>query len=79
MEEQNKTQEAEAKKSPDTTKMIGKIILGIVFILLGLIALIRWWPNLWIIIKGCIGLFFILADLFRPKSNGYLSRLFCLV
>jgi len=61
MEEQNKTQEAEVKKSPDTTKMIGKIILGIVFILIGLVALIRWWPSLWTVIKGCIGLFFILA------------------
>ena len=61
MEEQNKTQEAEAKKPPATTKMIGKITLGIVFILLGLIALIRWWPSLWTVVKGCIGLFFILA------------------
>jgi len=61
MEEQNKTQEAEAKKSPATTKMMGKIILGIVFVLLGLWALIHWWSSLWTVIKGCIGLFFILA------------------
>lgn len=61
MEEQNKAQETEAKQCPDTTKMIGKIILGIVFILLGLVALIRWWPSLWTVIKGCIGLFLILA------------------
>ncbi|MDD4954689.1 MAG: hypothetical protein PHP17_01430 [Candidatus Omnitrophica bacterium] len=61
MEEQNKPQEAEVKKSPDATKMIGKIILGIVFILIGLVALIRWWPHLWSLIRGCIGLFFILA------------------
>jgi small-conductance mechanosensitive channel len=61
MEEQNKTQETESAKSPAATKMVAKIILGIVFILLGLVALIRWWPSLWTVIKGCVGLFFILA------------------
>lgn len=61
MGEENKTQETEAKKSPDTTKMMGKIILGIVFVLLGLVALIRWWPHLWSLIRGCVGLFLILA------------------
>ncbi|MFA5008783.1 MAG: hypothetical protein WC546_06140 [Candidatus Omnitrophota bacterium] len=61
MEEQNKTQEAEAKKSPNATKMIVKIILGIVLILLGLVALISWWSSLLTVIKGCIGLFLILA------------------
>lgn len=61
MEEQNKIQETEVKKSPDTTKMIAKMVLGVAFILLGLIALIRWWPSLWTVIKGCVGLFMILA------------------
>ena len=61
MEEQNKSQETGVKKSSNTAKTTIKIILGMAFIILGLIALIRWWPSLLTIIKGCIGLFFILA------------------
>ncbi|MFA6282040.1 MAG: hypothetical protein WCY05_06050 [Candidatus Omnitrophota bacterium] len=61
MEEQNKTQEAAVNKSSNPGKMVVKIILGMIFIIFGLIALMHWWPSLWIIIKGCIGLFLILA------------------
>jgi uncharacterized membrane protein HdeD (DUF308 family) len=61
--EENKPQEPEAKKSQEVAKMWGKIILGIVFIVLGLVALIRWWPSLWMVIKGCVGPFLILAGI----------------
>ncbi|MBI5145567.1 MAG: hypothetical protein HZA27_05235, partial [Candidatus Omnitrophica bacterium] len=40
---------------------IFKVILGLVFLALGAVALIRWWPDLLLVIKGCIGLFLLLA------------------
>lgn len=40
-----------------------KVILGLVFLVLGAVAILRWWVNLLIVIKGCIGLFFILAGI----------------
>lgn len=61
MKEQNKSQDTVVEKSSNTGKMAIKIIIGMILVILGLIALIRWWPNLLIIIKGCIGLIFILA------------------
>lgn len=38
-----------------------KVILGLAFLALGAIAILRWWYLLLMIIKGCIGLFLILA------------------
>jgi len=38
-----------------------KVILGIAFLVLGIWAVVRWWKLLLIIIKGCVGLFLILA------------------
>jgi uncharacterized membrane protein len=40
---------------------IFKVILGLVFLVLGALAILRWWTLLLVIIKGCIGLFLILA------------------
>jgi hypothetical protein len=40
-----------------------KVILGIVFLVLGAYLVYRGWPFLLAIIKGCIGLFLILAGL----------------
>ncbi len=56
MAEEIKKEEA---KSPLPT--ILKVLLGLVFLVLGLVALIRWWPVLLMLIKGCIGPFLILA------------------
>jgi len=50
----------EASKAMST---IFKVILGIVFLVLGVMAVLRWLPNLLAIIKGCIGLFLILAGI----------------
>ena len=50
----------EAKKVIST---IFKVILGLVFLVLGVLAIIRWLPQLLSLIKGCIGLFLILAGL----------------
>ncbi len=38
-----------------------KVILGVVFLILGGAAILSWWNFLLMIIKGCIGLFLILA------------------
>lgn len=46
-----------------TLSTIFKVILGLVFLVLGVSAIIRWLPQLFSVIKGCIGLFLILAGL----------------
>jgi len=38
-----------------------KVILGLAFLALGAIALLRWWQQLLILAKGGIGLFLLLA------------------
>jgi len=38
-----------------------KVILGIIFLLLGAFAIKAWWLDLISLIRGCIGLFLILA------------------
>lgn len=72
MENQDKAQKVEASKPSNGTKAIIKLILGMVLIILGLIALISWHEELFTIIKGCIGLFVILAGVITiasAKSN----------
>lgn len=50
----------EAKKIAST---IFKVILGLVFLVLGVWAIIGWWPQVWTMIRGCVGLFLILAGI----------------
>ncbi|MBN2831013.1 MAG: hypothetical protein JXL82_01855 [Candidatus Omnitrophica bacterium] len=38
-----------------------KVVLGLVFLVLGAMAILTWWGSLLVIIKGSIGLFLILA------------------
>ncbi len=38
-----------------------KVIIGIVLVIVGLAALIKWWAFLTILFKGCIGLLLIMA------------------
>ncbi|MCX5699260.1 MAG: hypothetical protein NTX01_06145 [Candidatus Omnitrophica bacterium] len=62
---------AEEKKCCDTEKKccdpkkslatLFKVVLGLVFLVLGGLAILRFWAALIIIIQGCIGLFLILA------------------
>ncbi|MFA5090561.1 MAG: hypothetical protein WC510_05995 [Candidatus Omnitrophota bacterium] len=49
---------AEAGKVMST---ILKVILGLVFLALGVCAVIGWWKDLFVVIRGCIGLFLVLA------------------
>jgi uncharacterized membrane protein len=54
------------EKKPDAKKLIStifKVILGLAFLVLGVLAVLRWWPHLWTIIRGCVGLFLILAGI----------------
>jgi uncharacterized membrane protein HdeD (DUF308 family) len=50
----------EAKKILST---IFKVILGLVFLALGVLAIIKWLPDLLAVVRGCIGLFLILAGI----------------
>ena len=55
---------AEEVKKNDAKKILAtlfKVVLGLVFLGLGAMAILRWWKLLLMIIKGCIGLFLILA------------------
>lgn len=38
-----------------------KVILGIIFLILGGAAILKWWGPLLLIVKGCAGLFLVLA------------------
>ena len=49
---------ADAKKIAST---VFKVILGLVFLVLGIWAIVAWKHDLLTVIKGCIGLFLILA------------------
>ncbi|MDD4980208.1 MAG: hypothetical protein PHC54_02895 [Candidatus Omnitrophica bacterium] len=40
-----------------------KVILGLVFLALGALAIIKWLPDLLAVVRGCIGLFLILAGM----------------
>ena len=54
----------EEKKCCDTKKTLStlfKVILGLAFLVLGGLAILSWWGSLLIIVKGCVGLFLILA------------------
>jgi len=40
-----------------------KVVLGVVLLILGALAIFKWWSSLLIMVKGCIGLFLILAGI----------------
>lgn len=54
-------QEEKQVETKKTMSTIFKVILGLVFLALGVLAILRWWSLLLMIVKGCIGLFLILA------------------
>lgn len=56
----------EEKKCGGMSKVIStlfKVVLGLAFLVLGGLAILRWWKLLLMIAKGCIGLFLILAGI----------------
>lgn len=58
VKQEEKKEKADVKKIVST---IFKVILGLVFLALGLWAIIAWWGDLLLVIRGCIGLFLVLA------------------
>ena len=51
----------EDKKSSEVFKTAVKISIGVILVILGIWAVFGWWSFLWMVIKGCIGIFLILA------------------
>ena len=62
-QEPQKEEVKEEKKSSVNIKTIGMIALGVVLIILSLWAMVAFSKSLWILIKGCIGPFLLLAGL----------------
>jgi hypothetical protein len=57
-------EEKQVEKKPaakNALSAIFKVILGLVFLVLGIWAIVAWWCDLLILVKGCIGGFLILA------------------
>ena len=52
-----------AEETKKTAAMIIKVILGLALIVLGVMAVIGWWASLIEVVKGCLGLFLVLAGL----------------
>ena len=55
----DETKKVEAKKG---LAVLSKVILGLIFLVLGGVAVLKWWDFLLMIIKGCIGLFLLLIS-----------------
>ena len=52
------------EKKVETKKIIStifKVVLGLVLLILGIWAIKGWWQDLLMVIRGCIGLFLVLA------------------
>ncbi|MCM8800685.1 MAG: hypothetical protein NC912_01510 [Candidatus Omnitrophica bacterium] len=64
MAEEVKREEKQEEKKVEIGKVVStifKVILGLVFLILGIWAIIAWRKDLWLVIKGCIGPFLVLA------------------
>lgn len=51
---------------PETSKVFSvalKTILGLGFLVLGVLSIVRWWDHLKVVILGCLGLFLLLAGI----------------
>ena len=49
------------KKTPTAKKTVANLAVGITLIVLGLLAVFYWWPELTSLIKACIGLVLIIV------------------
>ncbi|MCM8795299.1 MAG: hypothetical protein NC928_01195 [Candidatus Omnitrophica bacterium] len=63
MAEELKPEEKQEEKKDikQILSTVFKVILGLVFLGLGVWAIIAWWRDLLLVVKGCIGLFLLLA------------------
>jgi len=62
MAEEIKQQEQKAE-SKNIFSTVLKVLLGLALLLLGALAVIRWWGILVILVKGCVGPFLLLAGI----------------
>jgi membrane-bound ClpP family serine protease len=53
----------EDKAKTKITSVVLKVVAGLIFIALGVCAIIVWWSSLLMVFKGCIGLFLVLVGL----------------
>ncbi|MFH1503882.1 MAG: hypothetical protein ABIH08_00605 [Candidatus Omnitrophota bacterium] len=61
-EQTEQVEQTEEKKACCGVLKIGtKLFVGIALLVLGLLAVILWWQDLWAVFRGCIGLILILA------------------
>lgn len=63
MAEEIKQEEKKVEGGAKGLGTIFKVILGLVFLVLGVWALIGWFDSLKVVFQGCIGLFLILAGI----------------
>ena len=66
MAEEVKQEVKQEVKKGESSKILStlfKVVLGLVFLILGVLAIMRWWMHLKVVILGCIGLFLILAGI----------------
>ncbi len=51
----------EKKSQGEVVKTVFKYLLGIILVIVGIVFVWVWRKDLWTVIKGCLGLFLILA------------------
>ena len=57
-------QEQQAKPEPSKAFSVAlKTLLGLGFLVLGVLSIVRWWDYLKVVILGCLGLFLLLAGI----------------
>jgi hypothetical protein len=61
MEENKNQQPQEEKKSCEAVKTLLKYVIGALLVIGGIALIWAWRGSLWIVVKGCLGLFLVLA------------------
>jgi uncharacterized membrane protein YcjF (UPF0283 family) len=58
-------QEEKKAEAGKTMAMLGKVVLGLVFLVLAgyLLVARHWWAHTWLVIKGCAAPFLVLAGI----------------
>ncbi len=61
--DQPQAEKKDKKPASEVAKTILKFILGIAFVVAGILLAVHWWTHLRDLIKGCAGLFLVLVGL----------------
>lgn len=61
MAEEIKQEEKKCCSVAKVSSSVIKVVLGLIFLALGALMIIRWWGNLLMVVKGCLGPFLLLA------------------